>query len=122
MAACLGQLASSRIGGLLRRHVAEFFGLLLPARAGLRMSRGCGAIAPLNFRHFRSQAAGTLTLRNIAASPFLSIPAVGWRFLRQGATIASCRALTGSQTAIIWVRAKVIAEARMNQVSSSRRP
>src|SRR4051794_41422854 len=48
------------------------------------MSRGGGAIGLLNFRHFRSQTASTLRLRNIAASPLLTIPAVGWRSLRQG--------------------------------------
>ena len=86
----------------------SFSGLLLPAQAASRMSSGCGAIGLLNFRHFRSQTASKLTLRNIAASPLLTIPAVGWCSLRQGATIASCRAMTGSSTAIIWVRAKAV--------------
>src|SRR3954470_20390758 len=74
---------NTRINGGLFRSVGEFahwrppaapfccsfLGLLLPAQAAARMPRGCGAIGPLNFRHFRSQTASTLTLRNIAASP-----------------------------------------------------
>src|SRR4051812_41337289 len=31
------------------------------------MSRGCGAIGPLNFRHFRSQTASKLRLRHFVA-------------------------------------------------------
>ena len=69
---------------LAARFCCSFSGLLLPVQATSRISSGCGAIGLLNFRHFRSQTASKLTLRNIATSPPPDHTGSGMAFLAPG--------------------------------------